>query len=113
MVENRKHERIELFKPLICHFNMANGNTTFCSLKNISLSGALVECRPNWAMDELEPGIAVQLVECTPRENALFNAVTGMLVWSYKNYYGIEFDDQLSMSTEKLTQWLTQNGFIS
>lgn len=113
IVDNRKHDRIELYKPLICHFNMANGNTTFCAVKNISLSGALIECRPNWPMDELEPGIAVQLVECSPQELSLFNAVQGLLVWTYKNYYGIEFEDQLFMSTEELEEWLSDNDFIA
>ncbi len=113
MAEQRKHERIELAKPLICHFNLANGNTTFCSIKNISVSGALVECRPNWPMEELEPGMAVQLVECAPQAHALFSTIQGLLVWNYKNYYGIEFEEELRLSTPNLADWLSNNDFTA
>lgn len=113
IVEERRHPRIDLATPLICHFNLSNCNSSYCSVRNISKGGARVECRPNWLMDELEPGMTVQLVECSPLERALFTSVEGMLVWHSKNHYGISFYDELFMPHHELDRWLSKNGFTA
>ena len=111
MGELRKYPREELTAAMICAFN-AEGISTFCLVKNVSVDGALVECPLAEELETFDMGDPVALRDILTGSKALFSGETGVVAWIYKRFIGIHFEPPLLGSSEELHEWLACQHLI-
>lgn len=109
--ERRKYPREELVAAMICEYD-ANGVSTYCVVRNVSLDGALIECPLGDNPELFEIGDAVTLRDVVQGPKALFDGQTGEIAWVYKRSIGLYFEEPLKPSQEELRTWLEDQQLL-
>jgi hypothetical protein len=111
MTEKRAHPRETLSAAMICSFD-AGEISTFCVVRNVSLQGALVECPLAAKEPVFETGDPVFLSDTLHGEDVLFGGHKAEIVWIYKQFIGLWFEEPLQPSVDRLRQWLVERGLV-
>lgn len=112
MQENRRHLRYELDAVLICDLELEGLPRMHCLIRNLSITGALLECPANNWPGDIEPGDGCQLDDGAPESSRLMRSLPGRVVRTYRRFIGVEFLTVLLPSTRDLELWLMRHGLL-
>ncbi|MES9994510.1 PilZ domain-containing protein [Desulfovibrio aminophilus] len=112
MREKRRHSRLDLDGLLILALDLEDRPRVHCLVRNLSLSGTLLECPSVGYPADVEPGDAVYLDDEAPETHRLLGGVRGVVVWTYRRFIGVEFREFLFPEEEILRRWLEEHSLL-
>lgn len=110
--ELRRHPRFDLTAALICTLDRADSPQSVCVVRNLSIQGALLEFPANHWPGELEPGDGLALDDLAEGNGCLLRSQRGKVVWAYRRFLGVAFEEPLRASSEELGLWLMDHGLL-
>ncbi len=112
MREMRRYVRHDLTRDMAVTLEAENVPPSACLVRNLSLAGALLECGPEASGLDLEPGQVV-LVRDALGDGLFPGPVRARVVWSYRRFYGVQFDRLVCAGEEELKSWLAGRSFLN
>lgn len=112
MKEARRHPRFDLTGALICTLDRGDCPQSLCLVRNLSILGALLEFPATHWPGDLEPGEGLALDDLASENGCLLRAHRGRVVWAYRRYLGVAFEEPLRATSEELGLWLMGHGLL-